>query len=105
MRSPFQRTPKYNLDNRTGPEKALDYLLPRDYGVWIELALSIYSFALLLLAVRFGNWGLIFWLSLFSAGYAYISGLGFLQAQVKKRLLPSARDVFPASSRPNLGQD
>jgi cellulose synthase/poly-beta-1,6-N-acetylglucosamine synthase-like glycosyltransferase len=105
VRSPFQRTPKYNLDNRTGPEKALDYLLPRDYGVWIELALSIYSFALLLLAVRFGNWGLIFWLSLFSAGFAYISGLGFLQAQVKKRLLPSARDVFPASSRPNLGQD
>lgn len=105
IRSPFNRTPKYNLNNRTISQKSLDYLLPRDGSLWIELALSIYAFVLLLLAVRYGNWGLVFWLSLFSAGYAYISVLGFQQALSVRRPAPPAEDTFPVTSVQNPGQD
>jgi hypothetical protein len=105
IRSPFNRTPKYNLKDRPGPQKTLDYLLPRDGSIWIELALSVYAFVLLLLAVQYGNWGLVFWLSLFSAGYAYIAGLGFHQSLSNKRSLPTTQDTFPVASSSNPGQD
>jgi hypothetical protein len=105
IRSPFNRTPKYNLKDRPGPQKTLDYLLPRDGSIWIELALSVYAFVLLLLAVQHGNWGLVFWLSLFSAGYAYIAGLGFHQSLSNKRSLPTTQDTFPVASSSNPGQD
>ena len=105
IRSPFNRTPKYNLKDRTSPQKSLDYLLPRDQGLWIELALSIYAFVLLLLAMQHGNWGLVFWLSLFSAGYAYIASLGFKQSLSGRHPVPGAQDIFPVTSPPNPGQD
>lgn len=105
IRSPFNRTPKYNLKDQASPQKSLDYLLPRDGSLWIELALSIYAFILLLLAVRHGNWGLVFWLSLFSTGYAYIAGLGFKQSFSARRPVPGAQDIFPVTSPPNPGQD
>jgi hypothetical protein len=103
--SPFNRTPKYNLKDQASPQKSLDYLLPRDGSLWIELALSVYAFVLLLLAVRLGNWGLVFWLSLFSAGYAYIAGLGFKQSFSARRPVPGTQDIFPVTSPPNSGQD
>ena len=93
------------MNNRTGNQKSLDYLLPRDGSLWIELALSIYAFVLLLLAVLNGNWGLVFWLSLFSAGYAYIAGLGFQQALSERRPAPPAEEAFPVTSVQNPGQD
>jgi len=105
IRSPFNRTPKYNLHDRSSPQSTLDYLLPRDGSLWVELALSIYAFILLLLAVRHGNWGLVFWLSLFSAGYAYIAGLGFQQAYSAKRPASPIKETFPATQSPNPGQD
>ena len=77
----------------------------RDGSLWIELALSVYAFVLLLLAVRLGNWGLVFWLSLFSAGYAYIAGLGFKQSFSARRPVPGTQDIFPVTSPPNSGQD
>jgi cellulose synthase/poly-beta-1,6-N-acetylglucosamine synthase-like glycosyltransferase len=105
IRSPFNRTPKYNLDNRAAHKKSLDYLLPRDRILWLELSLSIYALVLLGLAVQRGNWGLVFWLSLFSAGYAYISGLGIQQYLSERRPETAAKEAFPVPSTHNPGQD
>ena len=119
IRTPFKRTPKYNLHNRASTVKYLDYLLPKDGSVWIELALAVYAFVLLFFAFSHGNWGLVFWLSLISAGFAYTAGIsltspssteGRRQSLAEKRPAPGsyASDVVPVSTpaaAPNPGQD
>jgi hypothetical protein len=83
----------------------LDYQLPRDRSNWIELGLSIYAVLLLLLAIQHENWGLVIWSSLFSAGYAYIAGLGFQQSFNGRKPVSPAKEAMAISQSPNLGQD
>ena len=85
IQTPFKRTPKYNLHNRQNAEKYLDYLLPKDGSVWIEALMGIYASGLLFVALSHGNWGLVFWLSLISGGYAYITIISFKQSFEEKR--------------------
>ena len=80
VHSPFKRTPKYNYHNRQNAGVTLDYLLPKDGGVWIEALLGIYAFGLLFVAFDHGNWGLAFWLMLISGGYAYVAITSFKQS-------------------------
>ena len=110
VQTPFKRTPKYNLHNRQNAVNYLDYLLPKDGSVWIELLVGFYAFGLLVVAVSHGNWGLSFWLLLISAGYAYITVINFKQyfAERQPKTSSSTTEVFrisnPATS-PNPGQD
>ncbi|MFC1923519.1 cellulose synthase family protein [Chloroflexota bacterium] len=85
VQTPFKRTPKYNLHNRQNATNYLDYLLPKDGSVWIELLVGLYAFGLLVVAVSHGNWGLAFWLSLISAGYTYNTVISFKQSFAKKQ--------------------
>jgi hypothetical protein len=110
IQSPFKRTPKYNLHNSKNAEKYLDYLQSKDASVWIEVLVGIYAGALLVLAISYGNWGLVFWLSLITAGYAYITVISFKQSFAKKQPERSSttRKVFRISTpttSPNPGQD
>jgi hypothetical protein len=110
VHTPFKRTPKYNLHNYSNAEKYLDYLLPKDGSVWIELLMGFYAFGLLFLAVSRGVWGLAFWLSLFSGGYAYIVVISFKQSFAGRQPKPSssAKEAYQVSSQAtsaNTGQD
>jgi cellulose synthase/poly-beta-1,6-N-acetylglucosamine synthase-like glycosyltransferase len=86
IQSPFKRTPKFNIRNRQNSGNYLDYLLPKDGSLWIEALIGIYAFLLSLLAIRHGNWGLVFWLSLISGGYAYITIVNIKQSFEGKKL-------------------
>jgi cellulose synthase/poly-beta-1,6-N-acetylglucosamine synthase-like glycosyltransferase len=110
IQTPFNRTPKYNFQNRQNAQKSLDYLLPKDGGVWIEVMMGIYSAGLLLVALSRGIWGLVFWLSLISGGYTYISIISFKQSLEGKQpgSSSSVSEVFRISSQTtssNAGQD
>ena len=110
VQSPFKRTPKYNLQNRQKTEKYLDYLLPKDGSLWLELLVGSYAFILLMVALSHGNWGLSFWLSLISGGYAYMTINGFKQSLAEAQAPPSSspsqaiRLSSPATTH-NPGQD
>ncbi len=93
IQSPFKRTPKYNLHDRQNAEKYLDYLLPKDGGLWLEALVGIYAAGLLLLALSQGNWGLVFWLSLMTGGYVYIVIISFKQSFAGKQLEPGSPDT------------
>jgi cellulose synthase/poly-beta-1,6-N-acetylglucosamine synthase-like glycosyltransferase len=110
IHTPFKRTPKYNLRDHPNAEKYLDYLLPKDGSAWLELLMAIYAFGLLLIAINNGNWGLIFWLSLISAGYASIAAISFKQSFLERGPAPasSVQEVSPVSAQAtssNPGQD
>ena len=105
IHSPFKRTAKYDLNDNSVPGKVLDYQQPRDRINWIELGLSIYAMLLLLLAIQYENWGLVIWSSLFSAGYAYIAGLGFQQTFNGRKPVSPAKEAMAISQSPNLRQD
>jgi cellulose synthase/poly-beta-1,6-N-acetylglucosamine synthase-like glycosyltransferase len=110
IQSPFKRTPKYNLHNRQSVGKHLDYLLPKGAGVWFEALMGIYALGLLLFAISLGNWGLVFWLSLISGGYAYITIISIKQSMEVKLTSSSSsvNKVFSVSTQAtssNPGQD
>lgn len=88
--SPFKRTPKFNLYGTDVNRKYSDYLLPRDRNTWLELVLAIYAFSLLIYALYNGVWGLLIWLTLYTGGYGYVSGLTIKQSfgQVKSDIHP-----------------
>jgi hypothetical protein len=90
--------------------KHLDYLLPKGAGVWFEALMGIYALGLLLFAISLGNWGLVFWLSLISGGYAYITIISIKQSMEVKLTSSSSsvNKVFSVSTQAtssNPGQD
>ena len=110
IQSPFKRTPKYDLRSKQNAEKYLDYLLPKEAGVWVELFMGIYAYGLLFIALSQGNWGLVFWLSLISSGYTYITIISFKQSIEEKQAKPSSSAneflrVSAQATSTNTGQD
>ncbi len=77
IQSSFQRTPKFNLQGRERNSQTSDYLLPRDWAAWLETILALYTAGLLVYTLLNGVWGLVVWLSLYCAGYLYITSLNF----------------------------
>jgi cellulose synthase/poly-beta-1,6-N-acetylglucosamine synthase-like glycosyltransferase len=109
-KTPFKRTPKYNLRNDQYGGKNLDYLLPRSGMVWLEALVGLYAVALLLVALSQGNWGLVFWLSLISGGYIYTTLIGFRQSIEEKQAqtistVGESFKVAPQTTTSHTGQD
>ena len=110
IQTPFKRTPKFNLHDRQNAVKYLDYLLPKDGGMWLEALIGIYALGLMLVAISHGNWGLVFWLSLISGGYAYVTIISIRQSlegrqrQTGTSVSETIRISARASSS-NTGQD
>lgn len=109
-KTPFKRTPKYNLhDHQTG-EKYHDYLLPKDGSIWLEALMGIYALGLFFFALSRGNWGLVFWLSLIASGLFYITVLNVKQSleEHQPAASPPAGERIRISSQAttsNTGQD
>jgi cellulose synthase/poly-beta-1,6-N-acetylglucosamine synthase-like glycosyltransferase len=109
-RTPFKRTPKYNLRDHQNSGNYLDYLLPKSGMVWLELLAGVYAAVLMVITLRRGIWGLVFWLTFISAGYLYITIVSFKQSIEEKRAasMPSAGDSVRVSAQmptPTPGQD
>jgi cellulose synthase/poly-beta-1,6-N-acetylglucosamine synthase-like glycosyltransferase len=83
----FIRTPKFNLIGRENTTHAIDKPLPHNLTRWIELTLSILAFSLLIYGLSSGAWGLALWLLLYALGYGYITVLGFIETNPRKKML------------------
>lgn len=88
IRSEFKRTPKFAVTNQVSRWQTSQYILPRHPVVWLELALALYAFILLLWTSGQGEWWLLPWLLLYVGGYSYIAGLSFVQAWQARVVAP-----------------
>jgi cellulose synthase/poly-beta-1,6-N-acetylglucosamine synthase-like glycosyltransferase len=78
--SDFKRTPKFAVTGKSTTWQTSAYALPRNPAAWLELLLALYAFTLLVWTISQGVWWLVPWLIMYTGGYAYVSGLAFLQA-------------------------
>jgi cellulose synthase/poly-beta-1,6-N-acetylglucosamine synthase-like glycosyltransferase len=76
----FLRTPKFNIKDGDVKVKSNAYLLRRDFTLWLELLLGIFSLGMLIYALLNGQWELIVWLALYTVGFLYVAGLNILQS-------------------------
>jgi cellulose synthase/poly-beta-1,6-N-acetylglucosamine synthase-like glycosyltransferase len=109
-KTPFKRTPKYNLRDHQDTGKYLDYLLPKSAMVWLEALTGLYAGALLVVALNQGNWGLVFWLTFISGGYFYTTIISLKQSMEEKRAGSKSRagesiQVAAQVTTSNPGQD
>ena len=110
IQTPFKRTPKFNLHDRQNAVKYLDYLLPKDGSMWLEALIGIYALGLMLVAIIHGNWGLVFWLSLISGGYGYVTIISIRQSLEGRQRqtgtsVSEAIRISAQASSSNSGQD
>jgi hypothetical protein len=109
-KTPFKRTPKYDLHDHQRNENYLDYLLPKSGMVWLEALTGVYAALLLVVALSKGIWGLVFWLTLISGGYIYttiVSFKQFLEEKRAERISPVGEPVRVSAqmTTSNPGQD
>ncbi|GMR12752.1 MAG: glycosyltransferase [Gemmatimonadota bacterium] len=87
-KSPFVRTPKYRLDDRTGSWRSKKYRGTMDATVVVELALAVYFAAGIWYAATQGEFAAIPFMLLPAVGFGGIGGLSALQA-IRPRGIPS----------------
>ncbi|MGD9091887.1 MAG: glycosyltransferase family 2 protein, partial [Anaerolineales bacterium] len=79
--STFLRTPKFNVSEGENKVNSNNYLLPRDFTLWLELLLGFYSLGMLGYSLLNGRWELIVWLVLYTLGFFYVAALNLLQSR------------------------
>jgi hypothetical protein len=109
-KTPFKRTPKYNLHDHQNGGKYLDYLIPKSGMVWLEALTGFYAAALLLVALNKEIWGLVLWLSFIAGGYTYTTFINFKQSMEEKQAktvspVGESLQVVPQATTSNPGQD
>ncbi len=80
VKSPFLRTPKYNLQNNAKRLPGSTYKLPNDPTLWIETVLAIYALSIVLYLLHEGIWRLVIWILVYGIGFTYIAGLGYINS-------------------------
>ncbi len=89
-RTPFRRTPKFRLEERTGHWASSRYALPFQWIVLGELALAGYALATAALAVSVGHYLSVPFLLLYVGGYGLMGLQGLLDAWAGWRAHPKA---------------
>jgi cellulose synthase/poly-beta-1,6-N-acetylglucosamine synthase-like glycosyltransferase len=89
IQSAFQRTPKYQIEGKSGSWRGDSYALSAGRLVWGEILLTVYALLAVLAAVFRGNWQAIPFLLLYVVGFGYVSTLGLVQSRHKVRRLKS----------------
>lgn len=90
QRGTFVRTPKFNLTNHKDPLGANGYAIPISPMVWGEVAMLLYTFVILYLLPAHTGAGIIPWVMVYTAGFAYMIGLNLLEHLQLSRLHPIA---------------
>jgi cellulose synthase/poly-beta-1,6-N-acetylglucosamine synthase-like glycosyltransferase len=96
--SEFKRTPKFAVTGNSTTWQTSTYALPRNPAAWLELLLAVYAFTLLVWTISQGVWWLIPWLIMYAGGYAYVSGLAFLQAWETKTARSQGRGLVKSTT-------
>jgi cellulose synthase/poly-beta-1,6-N-acetylglucosamine synthase-like glycosyltransferase len=99
VREGFQRTPKFALRQPGDSWVGSAYALGLDPLVWGELALALFSLALL--AVPGINWHFAPWLLLYAGGFGYVAGLNLHQTRLRRKWLRRQAVASPSTSGPN----
>jgi cellulose synthase/poly-beta-1,6-N-acetylglucosamine synthase-like glycosyltransferase len=84
IKSPFQRTPKFLIQGRTGNWKNRSYTLSAGGLIWGEILLTIYSVLVVIVALRQGQILAIPFLLLYVFGFGYVSLVGIVQTNRKQ---------------------
>jgi hypothetical protein len=87
----FARTPKFQLEGRTGRWADSRYRLQADASVAGELVLALYALTATCVAYVTGNYGVIPFLVLYAAAFGTIAGMGLVQ-----EVAPRRRPLRPA---------
>jgi hypothetical protein len=82
QRGPFVRTPKFQLEGRTGRWVDSAYRLSLDWSTLGEAALALYAVITMVAAWQAGNLYAVPFLLLYAAGFGLTAGLGAWQAWV-----------------------
>ncbi len=85
VRQGFQRTPKFALQRPRETWVSSAYALGQDPFAWGELALAVFSVALITLPTI--NWSFLPWLSLYAGGFGYVAIANLYQAHQRRRWL------------------
>ncbi len=91
--SVFERTPKFNIQQRGENWGQNRYALGRDPIVWFEVAAALYAAIMVVLSVHWELWGLTPWLLLYMLGFAYMAGLSFRQAWEQSQSTRKAQEA------------
>jgi hypothetical protein len=85
IKSPFQRTPKFQIRGRTGDWKTRPYALSAGGLLWGEILLTVYAVLVVVVALRQGQALAVPFLLLYVFGFGYVSVVGIAQAIQKPR--------------------
>jgi cellulose synthase/poly-beta-1,6-N-acetylglucosamine synthase-like glycosyltransferase len=95
--SPFQRTPKTGAGNAV---KTMASIFREPVAIdsiaWMELALAVYAFIVVVIDVHYRNWANAFYLAIYCAGFAWVGLATFWEAVapwVIKTLSPEQWDT------------
>src|SRR5580692_9249303 len=72
VKSDFVRTPKYNIDGKSGAWYAKQYWSPAGWVPFVEIAFGLYYVYGLISMLRMGNYRMVPFLLLFVSGFLYI---------------------------------
>jgi cellulose synthase/poly-beta-1,6-N-acetylglucosamine synthase-like glycosyltransferase len=84
IKSPFQRTPKFQIQGRTGEWRNRPYALSTDGLLWGEVLLTLYAVLVVVVALEHAQALAIPFLLLYVFGFGYVSALGILQSKTAK---------------------
>jgi hypothetical protein len=80
IKSPFQRTPKFQIRGRMGDWKSHPYALSAGGLLWGEILLTLYAVLVVVAALEQGQILAVPFLLLYVFGFGYVSVLGIAQA-------------------------
>ncbi|HHL71496.1 MAG TPA: glycosyltransferase [Bacteroidetes bacterium] len=80
IKSPFQRTPKFNIEGKNGSWNGKKYQGKETALVVLELLMTVYTTSALGLAVYYQEWAALPFMSLFAFGFAFIACTSCQQA-------------------------
>ncbi|MCW5848760.1 MAG: glycosyltransferase family 2 protein [Anaerolineae bacterium] len=80
IKSGFERTPKFNIQQTGENWGQNQYALPREPLLWFEIAAMLYAIWMVALSVQRELWGLTPWLVIYAMGYGYFVWLSFYQS-------------------------
>ncbi len=104
--SPFLRTPKYDLVKRTDSWQRKRYRTAQSPSGAAELGMALYVAAAALYAAVHQSWGILPFLLLYVAGFAYIGGLSLVHGGRLRWITSTAphRQSGTANSATRVGQ-
>ncbi len=91
VESPFQRTPKFAVVNRSATWQASSYVLSGGWLTWVEVLLGLYAGWLVSHSITMEQWGMMPWLMLYASGYAMVVGVTVIQSWQQQRAIKRSK--------------